>query len=679
MANLEFKEWLTTDIVTPYYGRALPGSNPKAFILPRYQRSFVWDDAKREALVDSIKNDYPIGTLIVRDRKETTKIADSSGGHIDAPLFELLDGLQRSTTILLNRLHPLELVSADHVDDALASLTLSANGIHETLVNAGGTPKKNFKLSKFIAEWAAGCSIVATYPEDPAAPEKFDVAEFDNSKFKEGELARQISQSYSLEPHSLEELLRAEGKWDSFLGFSGRLKSTVDISGKKIPVLIWSGPPEGTAVIFERVNQGGVKLNRYQQLAASWSDIKTDITNGIIHKAATSALGGAEAGSVVKRTTAKNSDRLDLYEALVGLSEVMTERYPHLFTPAPKPKKKSDTGNQELLQKSHVNYHAFNIVAIAKRVKITDLFNLKFQFDPLSDFEDVLEVQKFFSVVLEACDVAGQALQGLRYGVKNKFQAAHSDASMAALVASLVVASQNGTNIKTVNHKELIRHYLMDMLTGLNAQSHASDVAAFARVWVEDSSKNLVLNSHYLKQVDSSKLQQALEEFWDRQKTKVISKEQSQRPSIEAKQKATIRLYLTQQVNAAAVSNIEGFDIDHIIPFKKVLSWISEKSPDHKDYWVGSLTNLCVLPTKLNLSKSKDSLEEWLIKATGPKATKLQKEILAANSATSLRSLSLQTPKETLAITSGPGNPTAAQFNSLQQEIWDRIVAWFIS
>jgi uncharacterized protein with ParB-like and HNH nuclease domain len=54
-------------------------------IRPKYQREFVYDDKKREAVVNSVRKDFPLNVMYRMKNEDGT--------------FEILDGQQRTISI----------------------------------------------------------------------------------------------------------------------------------------------------------------------------------------------------------------------------------------------------------------------------------------------------------------------------------------------------------------------------------------------------------------------------------------------------------------------------------------------------------------------------------------------------------------------------------------------------
>ena len=73
--------------------------------IPPFQRGFVWGKDKIKSFLDSIYNNYPIGSILLWSSKENIKSPRNIGGFLlperepDYPVSYVLDGQQRLTTI----------------------------------------------------------------------------------------------------------------------------------------------------------------------------------------------------------------------------------------------------------------------------------------------------------------------------------------------------------------------------------------------------------------------------------------------------------------------------------------------------------------------------------------------------------------------------------------------------
>ena len=76
----------------------------KKITIPPYQRGIVWDDKKKDKLIDTIKKGFPFGSILLYE--------DQSTGT-----FQLIDGLQRSSTVFEFVNNPAKYFDIDDIDE----------------------------------------------------------------------------------------------------------------------------------------------------------------------------------------------------------------------------------------------------------------------------------------------------------------------------------------------------------------------------------------------------------------------------------------------------------------------------------------------------------------------------------------------------------------------------------
>lgn len=662
----EYVSWSIKELATPYYGKVQEDS-AKALTLPKYQRNFVWNDKKRKELVDSIRRGFPVGTLIVRRIDETTEIERVDGLKIQAETFEVLDGLQRSTTLLLHRLNFLELIDEDDVLNAFSTLEIDPAELQASI-------KLNFdynsSVTELISEWMRTCNKPQTFTHGTDKQTSFTVKVYDQDKFQILGLVKHLGGALNVSPTKVQDFLEKSQVLDKLIRLPGLIESSFDIKNKKIPVIIWKGSDAGAANIFERVNQGGVKLNRYQSLAASWYNTTTDISsNTEIGRKAQNALSTKIGGAIVEKHL-RGNEPMDLYEALIGLSEKLAEDFPYLFCPANKPEQLDV--EKSPLEKQGINYYAFNIAALTIGIKLSDLGSLSESL-AASPGGKILAVKSLFDAILIAAKKVNDALIRLSYA-NNEMNAGHNDAGMAAMVAGLANYKLRGKSLERVPERSLRHHYLRDLIAGLDVKGHASDLAAFDRVWQLDG---VVLEptDYYIKPLTPSALSTALDAYWDKEKTRTVFTGQKQRPRIDAVQKTVLRLYLGSKGVHDVIAGSDSHHVDHVIPFAlAVKKWL----PKEEDgvFYIGAITNLAFLPAKLNLSKGSNTLDQWLDGKLDAREKPTRELILNKYTKEQIWSLVAAEPGESKEVDKPlNGKTTSVEFNEMQTKIWERMKA----
>ena len=193
--------------------------------IPVFQRKFRWSPSKQRELINSIKNEYPIGVI-------TT--------YIDSENTFTLDGLQRLTTIKRFLANPRNVfewkdlsnykfldqlnVYINKLNNKKRTITATLRNIYDNLID------NDQVLKRFTA-------------------------------FKDRFLS--INTGMKIDDDILEEI---------FIRFTEIFKLD-----SLIPVIEYKGDIENVADIFEKMNTGSVTLSKYEVFAASWSNFQVDI------------------------------------------------------------------------------------------------------------------------------------------------------------------------------------------------------------------------------------------------------------------------------------------------------------------------------------------------------------------------------------------------------------------
>lgn len=194
----------------------------KEFRIPKYQRGYVWDSAKRGALIDSLLKHYPIGSIIIWNNNDHKYV---------------LDGQQRTRSLLEIRKKPfkdmkletfLDLFNERLVENEENILTR----IHEELKN------------KTIEEL-----YVDPYEENKKDYIRNYVGKIKTSAEIHGEDIKDI----------IKELKSYVAKF--YIGDEFKIPS----------IDILESSEEDAVEIFDRLNSNGIELTRMEKLAARWS------------------------------------------------------------------------------------------------------------------------------------------------------------------------------------------------------------------------------------------------------------------------------------------------------------------------------------------------------------------------------------------------------------------------
>ena len=430
--------WLVSKIVE--------NIDEKKVILPRYQRAQVWTKKKQKSLIDSMMSGFPIGSLLLYENK-----ADGT--------WQLIDGLQRATTIYTYRKSPLEFAdfsklkeksekldeAFDHVvsavrsnlkvdddvtDEALQDSVLKAVAAWLPTVNISKTSEySSRKLGSAIVDYFASLKSADDAGTDAAEP---DAKETDPDPMK-------IIASNAI-ANSIDDA-----------GLLDEIKDEVNLDNYAMPVIIYSGERKNLPEIFERVNVEGTKLSAEVQ----------------------------ETGFVVDDSEHARDD-YTLYEYLFGLGKYIADKdaYKLLF--------KGADGSTK------VESFSFTLACIVYHLRLGDIETLP---GAIRDAEgtpkdSAIDLSGFQSALEESIDFVCQTLRPYIGIELQKPFIAHKEYQICsyivrALVGRYTVGAWQEREGWKEDRKALARaipqHYLYELMT--NNWGNAGDSKLFNNVW----------------------------------------------------------------------------------------------------------------------------------------------------------------------------------------------------
>ncbi len=197
-------------------------SETNNFVIPEYQRDYVWGEKSVFGLLLSLYKDYPIGTMLLQ--------------HTPTSKTKLLDGLQRTFSLIKINDDPIKYITEEMV------IHFFQNKADEK-INDIDTIKNNFKsLDEIIKEYSANGNII-----------KFEYLKnhINNKKF-------------------------TDEKKDQLNSFVGNFKEWMDndFLNIKVPQISLSSnfSEKEASEVFGLVNSEGKGLNKFEILSAHWSN-----------------------------------------------------------------------------------------------------------------------------------------------------------------------------------------------------------------------------------------------------------------------------------------------------------------------------------------------------------------------------------------------------------------------
>ncbi len=195
----------------------------KKFIIPTCQRSVVWKSKRRKDFIKNIRSGEPFGVILIRRNNDR---------------YELIDGLQRITTIRDYLNHKFEYLSEEDIDDNISRKIIITH-----------LEENNLPIDE-------------KYIEQQLPLLKNTIYECIKGGLKYHKAIKVVKEKLGFDCDDISDLIC--DIYDEF-------DKETDISDLKVMAINYTGPSENIPNVFYNLNTGGVKLSKYETYAALWS------------------------------------------------------------------------------------------------------------------------------------------------------------------------------------------------------------------------------------------------------------------------------------------------------------------------------------------------------------------------------------------------------------------------
>lgn len=531
--------------------------------LPRYQRDVVWPMEKKKKLIDSVRNNFPIGSLLFA---EIDEIRDG----VTYKVWRIIDGLQRTSTFQDYMSNPVEYITKNWVADEWIS---AAKAI---VMRATNVDHDDDSLKHAIYEFM----LIPTGQRDRL------------------ELFHKLATSSGTQYLNFVEIANEIEEPVRILIDS--ISAALDIESKQISVIKFVGSAEDQATAFEVLNTGSIQLNKYQIAASLWQkpcNIANEVMKESIRKYWRERLQSIQLDIDGIGEDGTPSTFM-LFDVLVGMGRLLVEKNPALF--------KSDWADTV----------GFQIAAIVNQLRLSSINSIESKF-PLSTDGLAIEVDSFVKAALRACELVNIALRPIldlklaARTIRTQFQD-HSVLHMCSLVASVMIEAidEDGKWNREIpartpeQNRSLANWYLIDRLR--SQWGNAGDSTLFNRVWKENESNEgtgLLPNTMYQTSPDTRTAELALDNWFEEE----MAKSHKEREIISSETKLILRYFYATRVNFFD-NHAASFQIDHLVPIDFWKRFFQKVSGGGLP--VNGIGNLCLMNTvdhdtkRVNLPKS---------------------------------------------------------------------------
>ncbi len=533
----------------------------KNITIPKYQRGAVWNKQQKTKLIDSMINGFPFGSILL---------------YRDNDKRQIIDGLQRSTTIIEFVKNPAAFFTDDYLsEDKIDKIILDFDVVSDKSIVKS-------KLEDIIKRWIV-----------------------DNHKTMR-EIERM--QYIGLVDEIINEFPTAANRRNSIIdSIKSILTSFQDICEKiadvKIPALVYEGDESLLPEIFERINSQGAKLTKQQIYAASWANdyvkVKSPELDDIILYNKERYENMLDENMELEDYDPVELNRIrevNIFELVFGFGKMISKKYPYLFT--------FDEEN-----KTKVESIGFNLINACLCQKSADMKNLNNNLKKYIGLTSE-KIYEFLNEIIECIEIVDKRLSKctkfkLNSRSTSKITPLHTEMQIVSIIATVfilkhvecrfddkgdledmrVVCSEHmerWKRTKSTFDKNILKVYAMDIL---------------GQKWKGSGDKkldNIISDNYYYnREVTWDEFEQILDVYYS-----TINSERNERKQVTSPKEAEkliLSMIYSSIFSAADQTDGSNYDIEHLAPKNLMKEKICAYSEDFR-LPVSSIANLCLLP-----------------------------------------------------------------------------------
>lgn len=578
------ESWLAGKLVGAFTGLYQGTTTLK---MPHFQRGVVWSPSKQADLIRSLKQGFPVGSLLFFKQP-----AQPDGVTIHL----LIDGLQRTTAIREYTQRPLAFMSLEDVDkEAILELAHAMCDALDEEISSG-------EVALALGNWM---SMTKTLKETDG----FDAVG----------LIEQLNQRLSPDKPAAPKgaLLNAARE------FLQVIRDECDIGNIELPVLFYEGKQSELPDIFDRINATGTKLTKYQIFAASWVEQDIVIANVQVLDAIKkrySTLMSRENISIAGVKADGTPEHLSLFDYLFGLGKYLSDKFPLLFG-----------SNSDAVALESV---VFALATVGHRLQLSEMKELPRAF--YRNKKNTIDATLFEKALLESVLFVNRVLAPyieLKLNSESALSGgAHTDLQIASMIARAISGSYDPVTWAKLpdskaDRKQLAlalpQHYLVDVLQ--QNWKGSGDSRLFRMVWdttddgEESSESEPAPSRHYLQRFSAQEFDGVLGQWFADQ----IKLSQRSRAYVTSAAKLFLKYVYTDTLTVKEEKKTT-FELDHIFPVSRL---VGPATADTNGWPISAVSNLALFDWETNREKSKHDLAQYLAKIPAADRAKRRKAI----------------------------------------------------
>ena len=538
--------------------------------VPQYQRGQVWSEEKEDKLIDSIKNGYPFGSILLYEK--------------NANDFHLIDGLQRCTTLYRYISKPARFFnSKTDLSNDLIDFIFELSGL------SGEENVIKEKIRTTISDWVIENNETMEDIENvnPRLCNELLLDAFPT-------LTEYRDQTFD----ALHEM------------FTTYKRTCQNISLTTIPAIIYSGDETNLPEVFSRINSQGTILTKYQILAATWSVEKVVIEDEMLFPILEyieqfySGIESEGFNIAEDYSDGLNRKEINLYQLLFGFGKYLTSLYPCLF------------GKQK--NSSNVDSVSFNLLNACIANKNKDIKNFPIVLNSL--FESDEQINKFLINVLKVTKEAESILLPyLKFKLNSRQDSNnifHTEMQICSFIANLFLAKHAeiqfddydkiiGRKISNTQSRDWRSKFELYKKWGF--VSYLCDILNGNWRGTGDTQLDYVSldRSYYSKRRSRQELESLLDTWFNNINNS--RGETSKVASPKNEEKILLSIIYVHKFNIYDQLNSSKYDIEHLCT-KILMKNTLKKYKGNLKLPISSFGNLCLLPEWDNRTKKGNTL-----------------------------------------------------------------------
>ena len=518
--------------------------------VPKYQRGAVWNKKQKEKLIDSMNKGYPFGSILLYQNDGKRQI---------------IDGLQRSTTIIEFVKNPAKYFTDDNINDEIVNRIIDAIGV------VGSRNEIEARLISLIKTWVAENHHTM---QDIQRMQYGDLVDVKTSEWPTALSSK----------NEIKDMVK-----DMFNTFQDVCNN---IANMPIPALIYEGDESLLPEIFERINSQGAKLTKQQIYSATWAHDMVKLSDPKFDEIISNNRDRYENNPI----ELNREKEVNIFELVFGFGKMISKKYPYLF-------------NYDPDDKTKVESIGFNLINACLVQRTSSMAQLNKNIKTLIGL-DTTSIERFLTRIIEAIDFIDKRLgAGTKFKGNtrsdSKIYPLHTELQIVSIIATVFISrhatfevNEKGDvlnlSINTSNYNQKWSS-MKDRFSKNIMKLYAIDI--LGQKWRGSGDKKLdniiIENYYYDREVSWKEFEQVLDVYYSTMNSE--RNERKQVASPKEPEKLFLNLIYSKIFSASDQNDYSNYDIEHLSPKNAMKEKIASYSEDFR-LPISSIGNLCLLP-----------------------------------------------------------------------------------